>query len=83
MDTGIELRTAYYWDCPNCKNGNFVLPEIANVSPEEKEESFRHFHQIEQGFPLPEGWEDFALVYIPNMCKCSLCGKEFFVNQDV
>lgn len=80
MNNSVQLRTAYYWDCAHCKNGNFVLPEIADLDKEERAMAFREVHDIPDDEDLPQGWEEFMLVYVPTAVTCSLCSKDFIVD---
>ena len=79
----VELKTAYHWHCENCAAVNFALPEKAELTEAQREEAYREFHEMEEWEELPEGWERFDMVWIPDFVTCSECGETFGTLDEV
>lgn len=77
-----RLFSAYSWDCDNCGAENFERAVTADLTDDEREEAFRHFHDLEPWTPLPEGWREFELVTSPTVVTCRSCGMEFEAEDD-
>ena len=73
----VELQVAYHWHCERCGESNFALPQKAELTPEEREGSYRLYHDLDAWQALPEDWADFELVEIPETVRCEACGTEF------
>lgn len=78
----VELKTAYHWHCEDCGADNFALPQKAEMTGEDREEAFRRFHGLDQYAELPDRWQDFELVMIPDFVECSRCGSEFSTDDE-
>lgn len=77
-----RLLTAYVWDCDSCGAENFERSAVAELCDEDREEMFRHFHELDQWAELPEHWRDFQIVTRPDAVKCCECGVEFTTEDD-
>lgn len=73
----ITLKTAYTWQCPICFRTHYAQPVKPRLSEEEREEAFRHYHDLEPWSELPEGWEQFEVVAVPKVVKCTHCQRPF------
>lgn len=73
----VELKTAYHWNCDECGADNFDLGIKPEFGPGEKEEFFRNIHGLEDFSELPEDWEKFEAVAIPDVVTCCECGEVF------
>ena len=73
----VELKTAYHWHCEVCSEENFALPKKAELTDDERERTFRHFHDMEDFEQLPDGWESFEIVEVPNTVQCIACRTSF------
>jgi hypothetical protein len=73
----VELKTAYFWWCEECGEVNFALPKKAELTEDGKEEAYREYHGLSPWDELPDGWQDFELVMIPETVHCQKCGREF------
>lgn len=54
----VELQAAYHYHCEECGEPNFVMPIAAEMSPEEHEEYFRRFHDMD----VEEMLRDYAAI---------------------
>lgn len=73
----VELKTAYHWHCEECAYENFEMPQKAELNDESREDAFRHFHQLDAWAELPERWDQFEMVCIPDIVICNDCKAEF------
>lgn len=73
----VELKSAYCWHCEDCGFTNFDLPQKAELTDEDREAAYRKFHDLSEFSRLPEGWQDFELVMIPDTVTCPNCHREF------
>lgn len=73
----VELKTAYHWLCEECGRDNYSLPMKMEFAPGEKEEYFRKFHRMEAFEELPDEWEMFECVHIPDEVECQACHAVF------
>lgn len=73
----VELQTAYHWHCDECGEICFSLPWNAEFGPGEREEAYRKFHELDDWQPLPDGWEQFEMVTIPEIVECWNCKTRF------
>ena len=73
----VELKTAYHWICEECCEDNFALPQKAELTDEAREDAFRQINDLQEWDELPEGWQCFDLVCIPNIVTCKKCGEKF------
>lgn len=79
----VTLKTAYHWHCDECSAENFALPMRKEMCEDEKEAHYRYFHGINNAWePLPEGWEQFECVYIPDEVTCCECGATFHTDDE-
>ncbi len=82
MDDPVELKTAYHWHCERCSAENFALPQKAEMTKQDAEEAYRHFHGLEDWEELPLRWDEVELVQIPDTVKCTECGGEFLTMDE-
>ena len=73
----VELRTAYHWFCEDCSRENFSLPEKPELTKTERAQVYRGLNGIAEWESLPEGWEQFEVVTIPEIVVCQHCKGEF------
>lgn len=73
----VELQMAYHWHCDECGQSNFSMPIKAEFALGEKEEAFRKVNEVDEWSELPDGWQDFECVTLPDTVSCSRCGTEF------
>lgn len=73
----VELQSAYFWTCDDCSSNNFSMPRKMEFGPGEKEEAYRHFHDMDDWEELPKDWECFEMVCVPIKVTCEKCGAEF------
>jgi hypothetical protein len=78
----VELQTAFSWHCEECGHLNFALPQKAELTEADAETAYRHFHQLEDFAELPEGWQSFELVEIPDTVVCSECCEMFETTDE-
>lgn len=79
----VELKTAYHWNCEECGADNFSVGMKAEFGPGEREESFREFHDMASYEELPENWEKFEMVCIPETVTCKECKAKFSAVNEV
>lgn len=82
MKTKARLLSAYVWDCDNCGTENFVRSIVAEMCDEDREEMFRHFHDLDQWAELPANWRDFQMVTRPDEVTCCECEAKFEAEDD-
>lgn len=82
IPTVVELRSAFHWFCEACGRTNFSLPAKMEFAPGEKAEVFRNVHAWAEDEPLPEGWEQFEMLEMPERVRCGYCGAEFDTTAD-
>lgn len=73
----VELKTAYHWNCEECGADNFAVAIKEEFGPGEREEAFRDYHGLASYEVLPDNWEHFEMVSIPEKVKCKGCQSEF------
>lgn len=73
----VELKMAYHWNCEDCGADNFAVAARAEFAPGEREELYRDYHGMASYETLPENWEQFELVSIPEIVTCTDCKAEF------
>lgn len=79
----VELKTAYHWNCEDCGCDNFAVGIKAEFAPGEREESYREYHDLASYETLPENWEQFEMVCIPEKVICKSCKVEFLTYHEV
>ena len=77
IPTVVELRTAFHWFCENCGRANFSLPQKMEFAPGEREAVFRELQEWDEAEPLPDGWEEFDMLEMPERVTCEFCGESF------
>jgi hypothetical protein len=77
-----RLLTAYVWDCDDCGAENFERSIIAELHDDEREEMYRHFHELDEWAELPEHWREFQMVTRPDSVTCCECGMVFDATDD-
>lgn len=78
----VELKTAYQWFCEECGESNFEMSQKAELTEESREEAYRDFHEMDEWEVLPEGWEQFELVMIPDIVECNRCKSKFQTKDE-
>lgn len=76
----VTLRTAFAWTC-HCGHEHFAPAEVTPLDDDEREEAYRHFHDLEVWAELPPGWREFQLVRAPQRVTCRRCGKEYETRE--
>lgn len=82
IPTVVELRSAFHWFCEACGRTNFSLPAKMEFAPGEKAGIFREVQGLDDDTPLPDGWEAFEMMEMPERVKCEVCGAEFDTMPD-
>lgn len=80
--TSVRLMQAYYWQCEDCGQDNYDRGVLAEFGPGEKEQAFREFHDLGPEEPLPENWDQFQLVTIPDEVECGSCHRRWTTVDD-
>ena len=78
----VELQTAYRWCCPSCGEENFALPRKMEFTDDSREDAYRHFHELDEWSPLPDGWEQFEMVHLPDEVTCQHCQGRFTTTDE-
>lgn len=73
----VELQTAYRWICEDCGREHFAMPIKAEFGDGEKEAAYREMNDIDDWDLLPEGWDNFEMMSIPEAVACGDCGAMF------
>lgn len=78
----VELQLAHSWHCDECSELNFCVPEIPELTDEDREEVFRKLNNVEDYEELPDDWDQFDVLGIPETVTCSKCGSTFEAYED-
>lgn len=81
MSETVQLSTAFTWRCV-CGKRNFVLPERADLTPDEREDAYRELNDLEAWQELPDDWRNFEMVSMPEEVTCKKCGKRFETEDE-
>ncbi len=81
--TRAELKTAYHWHCEHCSAENFALPAKTELTEYEREMAFRQHYEMSHWEALPDDWQLFELVWIPDEVTCEECGATFPTFHDL
>ena len=81
MDT-VELQTCYWWYCNNCATKNYCDPIAPEFIDNEQEDAYRVINGLEDWQELPEGWENFEMICIPETVICTQCKTEFLTSEE-
>lgn len=83
MAATVTLQTAFRWLCDECGEEHFAMPIKAEFcDEEEREEMFRKMNDMEEFEELPDGWQGFEMVAIPEEVTCKRCGNKYATENE-
>ena len=78
----VDIRPAFHFFCEECAAENFFLPRAVEIPPDELEEVYRAEKELDPWESLPDDWNDFEIVEIPELIQCGECDAVFVPAAD-
>ena len=78
--SSVELIPAFFWQCPDCDNENYVKASPSGLNHEDAAEVYRGLNDMDDWEQVPDDIEEDFYMH-PEKVTCLSCGKTHDVGE--